>query len=101
MKIWISLSEEDNLVTLKNIAPNFDFQQFAGNPIMHPSVFRRLNEQTESDLQQIHFYRDTDEDENPSGYPIRLKIRRLNSYFDQPTAQLRPTFTTTIDHTNE
>ena len=45
MKIHISFSAEDNLVTLRNPVPNFDFQYFAGNPINHPSEFRRLNDQ--------------------------------------------------------
>jgi hypothetical protein len=39
-----SLNAEDNLVTLKNIAPNFDFQYFSGNPVMHSPFARRLNE---------------------------------------------------------
>jgi hypothetical protein len=39
-----SLNTEDNLVSLKNIAPNFDFQYFAGNPVMHSPFARRLNE---------------------------------------------------------
>jgi len=43
MKLHISLAYEDNLITLRNIVPNFDFQQYAGNPIMHPGILRRLN----------------------------------------------------------
>lgn len=47
MKIIISLSDTpergDDLVTLRRPVANLDFQYYAGNPIMHSLIRRRLN----------------------------------------------------------
>ena len=45
MRILISICAEDNLTSLKNLAPNFDFTTYAGNPIIHARRYRMLNTQ--------------------------------------------------------
>ena len=86
MRLHISLSEEDNLVSLKNIAPNFDFQYFRGNPIMHESVFRNINE-----------------DMRPpkKGRKKKNKKRRRtqdSSPSNQPLAEVHPKYVTEVEH---
>jgi hypothetical protein len=50
MKLDISLAagyagSESDLISLKNVVPNGQFQDFAGNPITHTPSARRLNKQ--------------------------------------------------------